>query len=299
MEICKDLFKLDNTVVGLGFFDGVHLGHQELIKEMVLTAKKEGLKSVVVTFEKSPAENFIDNVEYLTTNKEKESLIQNLGVDYLFELDFDELMNLSAEKYLEDVLIKYFSPKYIYTGFNHTFGKGKSGTPELLNNYAKNYGYNFIQVPPVEYDGETISSTRIRKSIKLGDVEFSQKLLGRPFSIDGIVCEGNQIGRTIGFPTANVYYPDMKVKIPFGVYSVSVEFDGNIYRGMLNYGVKPTINSENIPLLEVNIFDFDQNIYNKHIKINLLKWIREERKFNSLDELKIQIEKDLKECLKS
>ena len=298
MEICKELISLNNTVVGLGFFDGVHIAHRELISELVQTAKSNDLNSVLVTFRKSPAEKFVNDVEYLTTNEEKEEQINQLGVDYLFELEFDEtLMNMSAKDYI-GLLVEYFQPKYIFTGFNHTFGKGKTGTPELLAEFAGTYGYNYVQIPPVEYKQETISSTRIRKALKLGDVQSAQELLGRHFSIEGVVCQGQQIGRTIGFPTANVVYPERKVRIPFGVYSVSVEIEGEVFKGILNYGIKPTFTSDKTPLMEVHIFDFNQNVYNKPIKINLLKWIREERKFDSPEELKSQIEKDLKECLK-
>ncbi len=298
MEICKELTKLDNTAVGLGFFDGVHLAHNELISQLVKTAKVNGLKSVLVTFQKSPAEKFVDNVEYLTTNEEKELHIANLGVDYLFELEFDEkMMNMSAQEYIE-LLEEYFQPEYIFTGFNHTFGKGKAGTPELLAEFAGQYGYEYVQIPPVEYKGETISSTRIRKALKSGNVKLANELLGRPFSIEGVVCKGHQVGRTIGFPTANIVYPKKKVQIPFGVYCVSVDIEAESYRGVLNYGVKPTVTGENAPVAEVHILGFNQNIYNKPIKINLLQWIREEKKFSSLKELKSQIEKDLEECLK-
>lgn len=300
MEICKDLIKLDNTVLGLGFFDGVHLGHQELIKQVVNTAKSNGLKSVIVTFKKSPAEKFVDSVEYLTTNQEKEVLIKNLGVDYLFELDFnDELMKLSAEQYLKDILIKYFSPKFIFTGFNHTFGNGKQGTPKLLAEFAPIYNYEYVQISPVLYKDEPISSTRIKLALRQGDADSAKNLLGRPYTLDGVVQQGHKLGRTLGFPTANISYPDLKAQICFGVYAVEVEFEGQNYRGMLNYGLKPTVEGlDKNPLLEVNIFDFDENIYNKPIQINLLKWIREEKKFDSLDDLRNQIEKDLEECLK-
>lgn len=296
MEICKDLIKLENTVVGLGFFDGVHFGHRELISQVVKTAEENGLKSVIVTFEKSPAEKFVDNVKYITTNGEKEKLISEIGVDYLFELDFDEtLMNMSARDYIE-LLMEYFQPKYVYTGFNHTFGKSKQGTPMLLAEFAETYGYSYEQIPPVEYENEAISSTRIRNLLKTGSIELAQKLLGRPYSVKGIVQNGRQLGRTIGFPTANVLYPDKKVQVPFGVYSVSVEIEGDVFRGIANYGIKPTVGADDLPLLEVNIFNFNKNIYNKPITINLIKWIREERIFSSLEELKVQIEKDLKEC---
>lgn len=297
MEICKDLIKLKNTVVGLGFFDGVHIGHQELVRQVVKTAKSNNLKSVIIAFEKSPAEMFVENIEYLTTNSEKEILMENLGVDYLFELDFNnKISNLSPEEYLQDIVVKHFAPKYIYTGFNHTFGKNKQGTPKLLAEFAEKYKYKYVQIPPVEYKNEPVSSTRIRTLLKNGNIEQTEMMLGRPYSIVGTVQKGRQLGREIGFPTANVLYPEKIVQIPFGVYSVTVEIENELFKGVLNYGIKPTVGENDIPILEVNIFDFGKNIYNKPIRINLLKWIRGERKFNSLEELKMQIEKDLKEC---
>lgn len=296
MEICKELKHLDNTAVGLGFFDGVHIGHQELINSLVKTAKENNLQSVLVTFEKSPAEKFVGKVEYISTNSEKENILETLGVDYLFELEFDEeLMNLSAQDYLEKKIVEYLNPKYIFTGFNHTFGKNKLGTPEMLAEFATKYGYTYVQIPPIKYENEVVSSTRIRGLLSKGDVETVNKLLGRPYSIEGVVKTGQKLGRTIGFPTINVEYPEQKVKLPFGVYSVSVEIENSQHKGIMNFGVKPTIKiDESKPIAEVHILDFDKNVYNKPVRINLLKWIREERKFSSIEELKSQIEKDIK-----
>lgn len=296
MKICKELKYLDNTAVGLGFFDGVHIGHQKLISELVKTAKENDLQSVLVTFKKSPAENFIEHVEYISTNSEKEKLIENLGVDYLFELEFDEeLMNLSAQDYLEKKIVEYLNPKYIFTGFNHTFGKNKLGTPEMLAEFATKYGYNYVQIPPIKYENEVVSSTRIRGLLSKGDIEIANKLLYRPYSIEGIVKTGQKLGRTIGFPTINIGYPEQKIKLPFGVYSVTVEIDNSCYKGIMNFGIKPTIESvKKNPIAEVHILNFNKNVYNKPVKINLLKWIREERKFGSIEELKSQIEKDIK-----
>ena len=296
MEICKELKHLDNTAVGLGFFDGVHIGHQELINSLVKTAKENNLQSVLVTFEKSPAEKFVGKVEYISTNSEKENILEALGVDYLFELEFnEELMLLSAQDYLEKKIVEYLTPKYIFTGFNHTFGKNKLGTPEMLAEFATKFGYSYVQIPPIKYVNEVVSSTRIRKLLSKGDVEAVNKLLARPYSIEGVVKTGQKLGRTIGFPTINIDYPEDKVKLPFGVYSVSVEVENSEYKGIMNFGVKPTIKrDERKPVAEVHILDFDKNVYNKPVKINLLKWIREERRFYSIEELKSQIEKDIK-----
>lgn len=297
MDICENLKTLSNTVIGLGFFDGVHLGHRKLINQVVKTAKTNNLKSVILTFKKSPAENFCSDVKYLTTNSEKELLINNLNIDYLFELDFNTLINITAYDYLKNIVTNYFNPKYIYTGYNHTFGKDKSGNPKLLLNLSNELNYEYRMIEPVQYLDKTISSTRIKECLKTGNIELANKLLDRPYSIDGIVKEGLHLGTKIGFPTANIDYPANKAQIPHGVYSVSIETNEGNFKGIMNYGIKPTINPEiNKPIVEINIFNFNKNIYNKNIKVNILKRIRNEQKFSSLEELKLQIKKDIEQC---
>lgn len=298
MEVLKKLCVIDNVCVGLGFFDGVHKGHTALIKKLVELSKETHSKSVIITFQKNPAECFIKNVTYITSNEEKEKLMSSLGVDYVFELDFNtELKNMSAENYLEKIIYSNFKPKYILTGFNHTFGRGKCGTSEFLRTNQGKYGYKYIEIPPIKYNNEIISSTLIRNCIEEGNLKKANNLLGHNFLITGTVQKGNQIGRTIGFPTANIKYPKEKPEIPFGVYSVRVKVLNKLYRGMLNYGIKPTINGgKNDPVAEVHILDFDNNIYGEKIGMYILEKIRNEKKFNSLEELKEQIAKDLKKC---
>ena len=263
MKIFKDLAKIEDVSVGLGFFDGVHKGHKTLINELVSTTKSEGAKSLVVTFKKSPAEKFYNNVVYLNTLREKEELISELGVDYLVELDFDEkLMNMGAEEYLNKVLYSNFRPKYIFTGFNHTFGNGKEGNSDFLKKNQKKYAYIYKEIAPCMYDGAVISSTLIRECLEKGDTEKANILLGYEYNISGVVIKGNQLGRTIGYPTANIEYPDEKVKIPYGVYSSEVLVSGKKYMGILNYGQKPTVNNtKSKPVAEVHILGFNSDIY--------------------------------------
>jgi riboflavin kinase/FMN adenylyltransferase len=298
MKRYRDLIQLEGVALGLGFFDGVHKGHKTLISQLVDFAKSNNTQSVVVTFQKSPAEMFSKNVEYIFSPKNKADEIEKLGVDYLIELDFNEwLKNMTNEEYLRDVLYKNFKPQSIFTGFNHTFGKHKEGTPEYLRANQSKYGYEYHEIAPVREDNQVISSSAIKHFLKSGNIESANKFLGRLFSISGEVIEGNKIGRTIGFPTANILYPESIVKIPFGVYSVELELNQKRHKGMLNYGIKPSIKrSDKTPIVEVHILDFNQNIYGENIKIFFKSKIREERRFNSLDELKLQIREDLKSC---
>lgn len=298
MEIFRELSTIKNTCVGLGFFDGVHSGHQALIKKLVDISKENNKKSVVITFKENPAEKFSkEKITYLTTTDEKEKLMSAFNTDYLFELDFtDEIMKMSAEEYIEKILYKHFSPDYLISGFNHTFGKDRSGTPEVLRKHQDKYNYKYIEMPEITKDGKTVSSTLIKKELSLGNIKEANELLGYNYTIFGTVIKGNQIGKTIGFPTANIEYPKNKAQIPFGVYSAKVKLKNKTYNGMLNYGIKPTINKDCKPVAEVHIIGFNRDIYGEKTEIEILDKIRDEKKFNSLDELKQQITKDIEKC---
>ncbi|MCM1265519.1 MAG: bifunctional riboflavin kinase/FAD synthetase [Candidatus Gastranaerophilales bacterium] len=298
MKVYNELIKCDNTAIGLGFFDGVHSGHQALISNLVEYAKNNDLVSVIVTFQKSPAENFLKNVRYITSKYDRNKLIELLGVDILIELDFnDELMNLSHDEYLEKILYENLKPKAIFTGFNHTFGKDKKGTPMFLKAKEKEYDYKYFEVSPIKNDGEVVSSTLIKKYLETGNIKRANDFLSRNFKISGKVIEGNKIGRTIGFPTANIDYPVRMAEIPFGVYSALVNVNGKSYKGVLNYGIKPSIKEENKkPVAEVHILGFNEDIYGEIIEVSLIDMIRKEMKFNSVGDLKKQIEEDVKKC---
>lgn len=275
----------------LGFFDGIHLGHQAVINSARKVLSEN--KVIVLTFKDSPAKFFSKNEKYILSRECSIQKMKLLGVDEVVLQDFSEIYSKAAEEYLRHI-IEAYSPVSISTGFNYTFGANKSGNVNLLKTCQAKFGYQYICVPPYKVNDEIVSSTLIKKYLRNGDIRKANALLGSNFNIEGAVKHGAQIGRSIGFPTANIDYPENIIEIPYGVYAVKI---GENF-GMMNYGIKPTVNGEK-PLAEAHIFDFGKDIYGKNIRIEIIDSIRSERKFNNLDELKLQIQKDKEACLKS
>ncbi len=289
MQIFKELKPNKNISVALGFFDGVHLGHRAVIKSAVDYAKQNNTKSAVITFYDHPCCYFWGVCpKYILTRKEREKRIKSLGVDYIYELDFESLSGLTGQEYLKDVLINYFTPVSISTGWNHNFGANKSGNAKFLRENSKKYGYEYFEIPPQKLGNEIINSTGIRKLISEGRTEKANSMLGDDFSVSGKVTEGNKIGRTIGFKTANINYPPELIELPYGAYGVETNFG----KGVANFGIRPTINGSNA-VLEVHILNFDEDIYGKNLNVKFEKMIRPEKKFSSLSQLKKQIQKDI------
>ena len=292
--MCRDMehINLSDSVLILGFFDGIHIGHRNVLRSAVSYAKTNGLRSVLLTFTNSPAEYFRNNTEYIYPRNYNYEIIKSLGADFIAETDFLSLVNISAENYLKQITEKY-SPKAIFTGFNYTFGKNRQGNSEFLEAEKNKCGYEYYCIDSVKSGEDIISSTLIKNLLRNGETDRANTMLGQPFTVESVVIKGNQIGRTIGFPTANMVYPDKIVKIPYGVYRVNV-LDRT---GVLNWGIKPTLNG-NSPILEVHIPNFNEDLYGKKLTIQILNKIRDEKKFDSLEELKKQITKDTEECLK-
>lgn len=272
----------------LGFFDGVHIGHRHVIESAVQT----GNKAVLLTFPTSPSEYFNKKTEYIFKRETSYEKIYNLGVDSIIETEFSKLAKISASDYLEEI-IQTYSPKTISTGFNHTFGASRVGNPDFLENHQDKYGYKYLCTLPCRIDNQIISSTYIKNLLSSGEIEKANEALESPFTLESRVIIGAQLGRKLGFPTANMDYPDNIVRIPYGVYCVKTL---NM-PAILNWGIKPTIGG-NKEVLEVHIPNFSEDLYGKTLRIEVLKKIRDEKKFNNLEELKLQIEKDIK-CLKS
>ena len=294
MQILRDLKNISDLSLALGFFDGVHKGHQAVINNAVNYALENNLKSAVITFLDHPHCYFYGGApKYILTREDRAKHIANLGVDYLIELDFGSISGLTAEDYLRDILVKHFKPRAITTGWNHNFGYKKSGNVKFLEKYSKKFDYEYFEIPPQKADALTISSTAIREFLTNGEIEKANEMLGYNFTIFGKVEKGHQIGRTIGFPTANIIYPSELIELPLGVYSVSVKFNNEIFKGITNFGVRPTVSDTKQTSLETHILDFDKDIYGKNIEVKFLKMIRPEKKFDSLEALKHQITRDI------
>lgn len=274
----------------LGFFDGVHIAHRAVINYALDYANKKN--TTLITFKDSPAIYFGKEKEYILTRSESIKRIKALGVTEVIELDFPSIARTKAEDYLKYIIAE-FSPDAIFTGFNHSFGANKEGCPEFLEKNQRKYNYKYFCIPAQVVDKEIISSTLIKNYLKIGDIKKSNELLCDNFILEGKVIKGAQIGRKIGFPTANIQYPDGIVKIPFGVYKVIFENKPAI----LNWGMRPTVHNIKEPVAEIHIPNFEANLYDKKIRVEVIKQIRSEKQFKNLEELKIQISKDIKECL--
>lgn len=294
MQILEKLDYNPDLSICLGFFDGVHQGHKVVLKNAVNLAGQNGLKSAVITFKEHPL-CYLQNrtPRYIIPPEDRLELIAQQGIDYIYLLDFDEeIADLIAYDYLKDVIVKYFRPKFITTGFNHYFGAGKKGDSGMLRAYQNEYGYKYFEIPPITYENTLISSSKIRQLVTEGCMENIKNLLGCDFYIKGRVVTGNRIGRTISFPTANLEYPDNIIKASRGAYVAMTEFDGEKYPSIVNLGKRPTVQGAHNVLLEAHLLDFKGNLYDKDIKVSLLKKIRDEQKFDSLPALKQQLVKD-------
>lgn len=303
MEIIEDvsLSRYKDLSLALGFFDGIHKGHREVILNAVNLAKENRIKSAVITFKENP-KSIIKDIKpcYILSLKNRIEFIRELKVDYLFLLDFNkELAKVKKEEYLKKYLIERYNPKFITIGFNHYFGEGREGNIDYLRQEEKNFKYRAMEIMPIlDETGLAISSSRIKRLIEVGNIERANNLLGYKFFIENKVVRGNQIGRQIGFRTANIEYPEGIVRIPKGVYAVKVRIDGfeKEYEGVMNFGVKPTFdNNLELPIAEVNIFDFNEDIYDKQIRIEICSYIRKEMKFLNVEVLKEQIVKDVEQ----
>lgn len=284
-----------NVSLILGFFDGVHAGHRKVIESAVNYAKSHNSKTVLVTFKDSPAAYFKgkDMVEYISPREVSYNIVENLGVDFIFEINFEDLVSLEASEYLENFLIKRFSPISISTGFNHTFGNNKSGDSNLLEAGQEKFNYKYFCASPQLYGENVVSSTYIKEFLKKGDIVTANLLLKNKFSLQSTVIDGLKLGRKLGYPTANMDYPKNIIKIPYGVYKVIVDNKPAI----LNWGIKPTLNGKE-EILEVHILNFNENLYGETLKVEVVQKLRDEKKFDSLEELKCQIKKDIELCSK-
>ncbi len=293
----SEIPKLTNAVITIGTFDGVHLGHRKIISQLVETSKNMHGESVLITFEPHPRMvlNPQDNkLRLLNTLQEKIQLLSFLGIDHLAIVPFTESFSkLTAQEYVTDFLIKTFNPKTIIIGYDHQFGKDRSGNYKLLEVLASTLNYNLIEITQQQLNEVKISSTHIRKYLQEGALEQANALLTAPYQITGTVVHGDARGRTIGYPTANIAIHNSLKLIPAnGVYAVTCQFQGSVHGGMMNIGTRPTIEQTNQISIEVHLFNFSKTIYDEYISVNLIKRIRDEKKFKDLQELIAAIKQD-------
>lgn len=282
---------MNNSVVAIGNFDGVHLGHQKLLEKVKDLSRQHHLTSLLLTFEPYPQEFFNLNnlIPRLTSFREKTCITKKMGIEKTYPLHFNKELSLYApEQFIEEVLIKKIKAKYIVVGEDFHFGHQRKGDVKLLSSY-----FDTKIISSVMLEGERISSTLIRQKLLAGDLEAAQKLLGRRYSVIGRVVRGDQRGRTLGFPTANI---SLKKRIPpiNGVFAVKVNEE---HFGVANLGTRPTVDGKKM-FLEVNIFDFNKDIYGQYLKVEFVQKIRDEMRFDSLGQLKKQIEDDANQARK-
>lgn len=270
------------SVLVLGTFDGVHIAHRQLIKE----AKKTGKKVIVCAFS-TP----FSNAKVLSEKEEKEKILKSLGADEVFIQEPKNVKELSAEDYIKG-LVEKFNPKFVVAGFDHRFGKGAQGNLMTLTFLGKKYGFTLIAVPPVEYGGSLVSSSRIRALLQKGEIEEANLLLDRYYSLKGAVVKGKQIGTNLGFPTANIECSENSLIPAPGVYATFVKLNDKLYKGMTSIGFNETVSENNSLTIETHILGFDGDIYGKELEILFLKKVRDAKKFESLDQLKKQLSDD-------
>jgi len=283
------------TIVTLGTFDGVHLGHKSILAKLIESKENDTYETLVLTFFPHPRMIIEQNsdIKLLNTIEEKAILLNNFGIDNLIIQKFDnDFSQLSPENFVKQILVNIFNVEKIIIGYDHRFGKNRAADIEDLIVFGKKYNFQVEQISAEEINDVSISSTKIRSALQTGNISLANDYLGYEYFINGTVKQGRQLGRTIGYPTANVQLDENFKLIPaIGVYAAFAIIDDEKYFGMVNIGTNPTI-GENPLTIEINIFDFNKNIYNKKITIGFIDKIRDQQKFNSLDELKNALSND-------
>ncbi|KAA5827616.1 bifunctional riboflavin kinase/FAD synthetase [Algibacter amylolyticus] len=284
-----------STVVTIGTFDGVHIGHQKIIKRLIKTGEAEGLQSVILTFFPHPRMVLQkdSNIKLINTINERHDILEDSGLDFLVIKTFTkEFSRLSAEDFVKQILVEKLNAKKVIIGYDHRFGRNRNADINNLKTFGETYGFAVEEISAQDIDDVAVSSTKIRTALMEGDVERANSYLGYPFMLTGIVTKGKGLGKQLGFPTANIHIEEDYKLIPKqGSYIVSSTINDIEVYGMMNIGVNPTV-SGSVQTIEVHFFDFEADIYNQTIKINLLQRIRDEQKFDSVEALKHQLAND-------
>ncbi len=285
---------LDGAVYAIGNFDGVHLGHRAVLKRTKAFADERGAPSAVLTFEPHPADYFAGRpvVFRLTPLAAKAAAIKAIGLSGMASLSFDAaLASLSAEAFVEQVLVNTLRIGAVVVGWDFHFGKARSGSPAFLERAGEKFGFGVEVLPQVEAAGTVISSTAVRRALERGEVDEARRLLGRPYSVSGLVISGQQLGRTLGVPTANIALAPTN-RLAHGIYAVRVRLGDRLFGGAASFGVRPTVDN-GPPLLETYILDFAEDIYGCEMGVEFIAYIRPELKFDSLDALKVEMARDV------
>lgn len=292
----SEYIKEKNTVVTVGSFDGLHKGHFKILNRLQDISKASNSKSVLLTFDPHPRQVVSKNYNFsiLTSLDEKKEILANAGLDAVIVQKFtEEFSNLTSDQFIKNILVEHLGISHIVVGHDHKFGKDRLGDSDKLKQFGKQYNFEVTSVPAETIDGEIISSTNIRHALNDGEIEKASFLLGRNYRFSGEVVHGAQRGRTLGFPTANLKLDDPRKAIPKnGVYAVSCTCSGKNQFGVMNIGFRPTFENEREVVIEVHLIDFNKDIYGEKLSVDLIKRLRDEKKFASKDELVHQIEKD-------
>jgi riboflavin kinase/FMN adenylyltransferase len=306
MKVHTDLASFQGVqrpVLTTGTFDGVHLGHRTILRRLKELAQREQGESVLFTFHPHPRMVLFPNdndLKLLSTQREKIELLEQAGVDHLLIIPFSRTFSrMKALEYVRDVLVGALNVHAVVIGYDHRFGRNREGDLQVLKQLGEAYDFLVEEIPAQEIDHVKVSSTKIRAALQAGDVHLANDLLGYPYAFSGVVVKGDQRGRTIGFPTANVALVDpMKLVPGNGVYAVEVEVRGERFKGMMNIGVRPTVEERTEPVIEVHLFDVDRDLYGEPMTVTLRHRLRNEMRFNGIDALKQQLEHDRTEARK-
>lgn len=304
MKIYKSIDEYNeskNSVVTIGTFDGIHKGHQKIFNKLITASKQSNLSSVVLTFFPHPRVilNKYNDIKMIDTLDEKIDHLEKIGIDHLIIHPFDKKFSLlSADQFIKEYLVDKLQLKHIIIGYDHRFGKGREASVKDLKEYSREFNFVVDEIDAQEIEKIAISSTKIRNSINEGDLKTTKTYLGRFFSLTGKVVKGDGLGKQINYPTANISIEeDYKIIPKDGVYYIKTTIDNKLYNGMMNIGHRPTIGTKE-KSIEVNLFSFDKDIYDKVISVDVVEKIREEKKFSSIEALKTQLAKDEEHCLK-
>ncbi len=298
-ELAGSLPEFHKAVITIGTFDGVHLGHRQILAQLKEEAARIGGETVIITFHPHPRKivsSVPGDIKLLNTLNEKIILLDAAGIDHLVVVPFDHVFaSQTAEQYVKDFLYKYFKPHTVIIGYDHRFGKGREGNYQSMEQFGRSMGFEVKEISQQLLNEIVISSTKIRHSLIENDIATANQFLGYPYFFEGIVIEGNKLGRTIGYPTANLHIASEEKLVPGnGVYAVKVvNRQSSIVNlsGMMNIGLRPTVDGKK-RVIEVNIFDFDDDLYGQTLQVHLHHYLRGEIKFTGLDELKQQLQKD-------